>query len=136
VLGRELQLEVDELLPLIEGLTLLGFANAEEGDAVLSDLGLQFADADVLEEKDLFRRQVVENVELVRQIVDQLRSAAEHSFHEDALLEQLQEHFSQPEARRQLDAAIDWGRYAELFAYDDDTGELYLEQDEQSGEPR
>jgi hypothetical protein len=53
-------------------------------------------------------------------------TAAQHQG--DALLEQLQPCFSQPEARRQLDPAIDWGRYAELFAYDDDTGELYLEQ--------
>ena len=30
-------------------------------------------------------------------------------------------------AEDQLDIAISWGRHAELFAYDDDTGELYLE---------
>ena len=30
----------------------------------------------------------------------------------------------------QLDTAIDWGRFAELFAYDDDSGELYLEEEE------
>lgn len=136
VLGRELQLEVDELLPLIEGLALLGFAVAEEGDAVLTDLGRQVDQADVLEEKDLFRRQVYENIVLVRQIVDQLQTATQHSFHEGALLEQLQEHFSEPEARRQLDTAIDWARYAELFAYDDDTGELYLEQEDQVGGSR
>jgi ABC-type nitrate/sulfonate/bicarbonate transport system ATPase subunit len=47
----------------------------------------------------------------------------------DSLLEQLQQYFSEPEARRQLDTAIDWGRYAELFAYDDDSGELYLEEE-------
>jgi len=130
VLARDLQLEVDELLPLIEGLSILGLAAAEEGDAVLTDLGRRFAEADVLEEKELFRAQVIEHVELVRQIVDQLRAGPDHSFREDALLEQLQEHFSEPEARRQLDTAVDWGRYAELFAYDDDTGELYLEQDD------
>ena len=31
-------------------------------------------------------------------------------------------------AEEQLDTAIRWGRHAELFAYDDDTGELYLEE--------
>ena len=30
-------------------------------------------------------------------------------------------------AEDQLDIAIRWGHHAELFAYDDDTGELYLE---------
>jgi NitT/TauT family transport system ATP-binding protein len=129
VLARNLQLELDDLLPLIESLSILGLAVAEEGEAVLTDLGRRFAEADVLGEKELFREQVMHNVELVRQIVRDLQASPEHSFKEDALLEQLQQYFSEPEARRQLDTAIDWGRYAELFAYDDDSGELYLEED-------
>jgi ABC-type hemin transport system ATPase subunit len=39
----------------------------------------------------------------------------------------LEEHFSTREARRQLDTAVDWGRYAELFAFEDDSDELFLE---------
>ncbi len=132
VLARNLHLEVDDLLPLIEALSILGFALAEEGDAVLTDLGRRFAEADVQGGKDLFREQVVNDVELVRQIVRELQSSPDHSFKEDSLLQQLQHYFSEPEARRQLDTAIDWGRYAELFAYDDDSGELYLEEDSQS----
>jgi len=132
VLARDLQLELDDLLPLIEGLAILGIAVAEEGDAVLTDLGRRFAEADVLGEKELFREQVMRNVELVRQIVRDLQASPAHSFKEDALLEQLQQYFSEPEARRQLDTAIDWGRYAELFAYDDDSGELYLEEETES----
>jgi NitT/TauT family transport system ATP-binding protein len=129
-LARELQLEVDDLLPLTEGLAILGLAETREGDAILTDVGRAFAEADVQEEKELFRTQAQANVELVRQIVRELESSPEHSLHEDALLEQLQEHFSEPEARRQLDTAIDWGRYAELFAYDDGAGELYFEDEE------
>jgi NitT/TauT family transport system ATP-binding protein len=129
-LARELQLEVDDLLPLIEALAILGLAVTQEGDAILTDVGKAFAEADVQEEKELFRRQALGSVELVRQIVDELASSPDHSFREDALLEQLQQHFSEPEARRQLDTAIDWGRYAELFAYDDSSGELYLEDEE------
>jgi NitT/TauT family transport system ATP-binding protein len=127
VLARDLHFELDDLLPLMEGLAILGLAVAEEGDAVLTDVGRRVADADVLEEKELFRIQVMHNVELVRQIKEQLEANSEHRFKEDDFLEQLQQYFSEPEARRQLDTAIDWGRYAELFAYDDDAGELYLE---------
>ena len=35
--------------------------------------------------------------------------------------------FSAQEARNQLDTAIDWGRYAELYDYDSDDEELTLE---------
>jgi NitT/TauT family transport system ATP-binding protein len=31
-------------------------------------------------------------------------------------------------AEGQLDTAVNWGRYAELYAFDDDTDELYLEK--------
>jgi NitT/TauT family transport system ATP-binding protein len=129
-LARELQLEVDDLLPLIEAVAILGLAVTQEGDAILTDVGKAFAEADVQEEKELFRRQALDSVELLRQIVRELDSSPDHSFREDALLEQLQEHFSEPEARRKLDTAIDWGRYAELFAYDDGAGELYLEEED------
>ncbi len=132
VLARDLQLEVDELLPLLEGLSLLGLGSALEGDAVLTDTGRRFAASDTQEEKEIFRVQAIQGVELIRQIMDQLRTSESRSFKEDALLQELQEHFSEPEARRQLDTAIDWGRFAELFAYDDDSGELYLEEPEQS----
>jgi NitT/TauT family transport system ATP-binding protein len=33
------------------------------------------------------------------------------------------------QAARQLDILIDWGRYAELIAYDDESRTLYLEEE-------
>jgi NitT/TauT family transport system ATP-binding protein len=69
----------------------------------------------------------VAHVELIKRIVAELAASEEHSVPEERLLARLAEFFSPQESRRQLDTAIDWGRYAELFAYDDDTGELYLE---------
>jgi NitT/TauT family transport system ATP-binding protein len=35
--------------------------------------------------------------------------------------------FPAEEAERQLDTVINWGRYAELFTYDEDAGRFYLE---------
>src|SRR5207302_10961082 len=118
-----------------EALDRRGLSAAPEGAAVLTELGREFAAADVQEEKEIFRAQVY-HVQLIRQIMDQLRETDSHSFKEDELLEQLQHFFSEPEARRQLDTAIDWGRFAELFAYDDDSGELYLEEEEEPSEDK
>ena len=36
----------------------------------------------------------------------------------------LDEHFTEAEVRRQLDTALNWGRYAEIFDYDSETGRL------------
>lgn len=37
--------------------------------------------------------------------------------------------FPDDEARQQLDIAIDWGRYGELFEYDSESGQLVLGSD-------
>jgi len=127
-LARELQLEVDELLPLVDAADLLDFVEVLEGDVTLTPVGSAFAEADVLEKKAIFRRQALDRIELIREIVTALRSAPRHRLAEDPFVQRLEETFSPVEARRQLDTAIDWGRYAELFAYDDQAGVLYLEQ--------
>jgi NitT/TauT family transport system ATP-binding protein len=128
-LARDLHLEADELLPLTEAADVLGFADLQEGDVFLTPEGQRFAEAGVLEEKDLFRRQALTNVELLRRIVREVEAASDHVLREDGLLERLEQTFSPDEARQQLDTAIDWGRYAELFAYDDQAGEFFLEEE-------
>lgn len=124
-LARDLQMEADDLLPLTEAADLLGFADVQEGDVLLTGAGQQFAGAGVLEQKALFRRGVLTSVSLLRQIVTDLQTNHDH-MPEDRILETLEQHFSPEEARRQLDTAIDWGRYAELVVYEDDTGEFSL----------
>jgi NitT/TauT family transport system ATP-binding protein len=127
-LARDLQLEVDELLPLVEAADLLDFAEVAEGDVWLTAEGHRFAEAGILEEKELFRRQALARVELIREIMRDLQAAPKHRLSEDRLLARLEETFSPVEARRQLDTAIDWARYAELFGYDDEKGEFFLEE--------
>ncbi len=130
-LGRELQLEVDELLPLTDALQMLGLANVSEGDVILTDVGRTMAEADVQGEKQIFRTQAVERVQLIQQIMGEIEKVGKgETVKEESLLEPLERFFSPDEARRQLDTAIDWGRYAELFEYDDDTGELYAPEEE------
>jgi NitT/TauT family transport system ATP-binding protein len=128
-LARDLHMEADDLLPLTEAADLLNLGDLEEGDVFLTQEGREFAEAGVLEEKQIFRRQALGQVELLRQIVQELQASPDHALPEGPLLEWLERSFSPDEARRQLDTAIDWGRYAELFAYDDDAGEFYLEED-------
>ena len=57
-------------------------------------------------------------------------SPRNHRLPEAFFLDLLEKHFSPEEARRQLKTAIQWGRYAELFGFEDDTDELFLEASE------
>lgn len=128
-LERDLQMEADELLPLAEAADLLGFADLQEGDVLLTPAGQRFAAAGILAEKEIFREQALASIHLIQRISQQLRTASDHRLQENRLLAELEESFSPGEARKQLDTVVDWGRYAELFAYDDDAGEFFLEDD-------
>jgi NitT/TauT family transport system ATP-binding protein len=64
---------------------------------------------------------------LVTRIHAALRANHDHRLPEALFLDVLEKHFSPAEARRQLDTAIQWGRYAELFGFEADTGEIFLE---------
>jgi ABC nitrate/sulfonate/bicarbonate family transporter, ATPase subunit. len=45
----------------------------------------------------------------------------------------LDEHFPADEAQRQLETAMEWGRYAELFEYDADKNRLRLPDESLAG---
>ncbi|HEX2712527.1 MAG TPA: nitrate/sulfonate/bicarbonate ABC transporter ATP-binding protein [Candidatus Acidoferrales bacterium] len=125
-LAAELVMEVDDLLPIVEAGQLLGFLRVREGDAEITPEGRAFAQADILSRKVLFCQVALAHVPLLRQIEGALKAKADHALPDDFFLDVLEEHFSPPEAQRQLETALHWGRYAEIFDYDSQTGRLIL----------
>lgn len=128
VLASDLSMEVDDIYPIIEASVFLGFGDIMEGDFIITPMGRQFSEADTLTKKEIFRATALNNIQLLKQIVQVLQTTSKHRMSEDFFIEILENHFTTDEAWNQLETAIDWGRYAELFAYDYDSGELYLEQ--------
>jgi NitT/TauT family transport system ATP-binding protein len=115
-------------LPIVEAASLMGFINVREGDAELTPAGREFAEADILERKQLFRN-AAQNVPLIRQITRSLEAKANRSLGEEFFHDMLEEHFSEEESKRQLETAIHWGRYAELYDYDATTARFYIPQE-------
>jgi NitT/TauT family transport system ATP-binding protein len=125
-LADELSLEVDALLPTVDTAVLLGLLRVEEGDAVITLEGKTFAQADIQARKAIFRKTALANVPLLRQMEQALKAKADRTLSDEFFRDLLDEHFSEDEARRQLETAIQWGRYAEIFDYDAATGKLTL----------
>jgi NitT/TauT family transport system ATP-binding protein len=123
-LAGELKLEADDLLPIVESAVMLGFLRLEQGDAEITAEGRAFATADIQQRKQLFRAAVLAHVPLLQQMDSALRAKADGTLPAEFFHDVLDEHFSDDEARRQLDTAIQWGRYAELFDYNSVTGRL------------
>jgi NitT/TauT family transport system ATP-binding protein len=128
-LADELAFEIDDLLPIVESASLLGYITVKEGDAELTPEGRAFAEADILHRKELFRKSAAERIPLIRQIVRSLESKSDHSMPEEFFRDMLEEHFSEEETGRQLETAVNWGRYAELFDRDAASGRFYISEE-------
>ncbi|MDQ6738233.1 MAG: nitrate/sulfonate/bicarbonate ABC transporter ATP-binding protein [Gemmatimonadota bacterium] len=126
-LARDLQLRSDDVLAIVEASDLLGFADLQDRAVVITQAGMEFADADLDVEKGMFRHYALAHVSLLRHIVRELDASPSGTLDSDRLVEELEEAFSGGEARRQFETVVDWGRYAELFSYDDASGELRLD---------
>jgi NitT/TauT family transport system ATP-binding protein len=126
LLAERLQLEVDDLLPLLDAAVLLGFAEVANGDVRLTPMGQDFATTTILRSKDLFRQQALGRVPVLSSIVHTLRQKENGSMRSDFFLDIWDDHFPSEEAERQMATAIDWGRYGELFEYDASEGRLSL----------
>ena len=117
-LADDLAFEIDDLLPIVDAAQLLGFLKIEEGDAAITPTGTEFANSEILRQKELFRDAALQNVLLLRQIRRALEAKSDHTVPEDFFLDMLDEQFSEEECLRQMETAVAWGRYAELFDYD------------------
>ncbi len=123
-LSEDLVMDVQDLLPILEACQLLGFAWLKEGDVQLSSSGVHFADADIQRRKVLFREAALEHVTILKQIDSILKQKSDHAINDEFFRDILDDHFSEDEVRRQFDTAVNWGRYAEIFDYDRESGQL------------
>ena len=126
-IADDLTFEIDDLLPLTDAAVLLGLARIDGSDIEITADGKEFAAAGILTSKQLFARHAAKHAPLVRAIVQALAATDDHTLRAGFFLDLLRRGFSADEARGQLDTAIDWGRYGELYDYDSDDEELTLE---------
>jgi NitT/TauT family transport system ATP-binding protein len=117
-LADDLAFEIDDLLPIVDAAQLLGFLTVEEGDAAITASGTEFANSEILRQKEVFRNAAVEHVLLLRQIRRALEAKSDHTVPEDFFVDMLDEQFTEEESLRQIETAVNWGRYAELFDFD------------------
>ncbi|MFZ0481318.1 MAG: nitrate/sulfonate/bicarbonate ABC transporter ATP-binding protein [Terriglobales bacterium] len=125
-LAEVLIMDAEDLLPIVEGSVLLGFATLKEGDVEIAPDGSRFAEADILSRKMLFRHAALAHVMILQQIDSILHAKTDHSIPEEFFYDILDEHFSQDEVERQFETAMNWGRYAEIFDYDRESHRLIL----------
>jgi len=127
VISEEQHLEVDDLFPAAEALQLLRFAEVEGGDIRLTDAGLEFARGETDERKRLFARHLITYVPLAAHIRRVLDERASHTAPRSRFFDELEDYMAEDAAEQTLRTMVSWGRYGEIFAYDDHAQAFSLE---------
>ncbi|BBH32790.1 nitrate/sulfonate/bicarbonate ABC transporter ATP-binding protein [Pseudomonas sp. St290] len=118
-LAGVLRYTASDLFPVAEVLQLMRLADMQDGHITLLPAGQRYADSTVDERKQLFAQHLLKYVPLVghiRRVLDErpTRTAPARRFRD-----QLEDFMSEHDAAHTLDCVTQWGRYAELFAYDE-----------------
>jgi NitT/TauT family transport system ATP-binding protein len=127
-LADQLLMDVGDLLPTVEAATLLAFARSDKGDLEITPEGKAFAQADISRRKLLFRKAALAGVTLLQQINNSLKTKSDHTMPLEFFRDLLEEHFPEDEAQRQIETALLWGRYGEIFTYDSESDRLLLDE--------
>ena len=126
-LGDSLGLEIDELFPIAETLQLLRFAELRGADLVLTPQARRYAGADVDQRKAIFGHALIAHVPLAQHIRRILDERASHRATGSRFRDELEDHMSPDYADATLRTVTQWGRYAEIFAFDEDQDSFSLE---------
>ena len=127
VIASSLHMEVDDLFPVAETLQMLRLADVEGGDIQLTEFGRQFAEASIDDRKKLFQRQLLAHVPLAAHIRRVLQERTNHTAPKSRFLDELEDRVIRDEAEQTLRAVTAWARFAELFAYDDESETFSLD---------
>jgi NitT/TauT family transport system ATP-binding protein len=127
-IAEELQMDVGDLLPVVEAAALLSFAKSDKGDVEITPLGKEFAEADIATRKRLFREAALANVALLQQMSSVLKTRSGHTMPLEFFRDILREYFPDAEAQRQIETALNWGRYGDILNYDAGSDRLSLDE--------
>ncbi|BAB59537.1 TVG0380902 [Thermoplasma volcanium GSS1] len=117
-LEKEMEVDIDDLMPIVYTASRLGFVSAESGDIIVTEEGKEYIRASIKRRKEIIR-EALRNIEPFRTALD-LRN-----FDCETLMENLQrkgvQTFNSPSGKHDLEVIlIEWGVYSGLLRKDDD----------------
>jgi NitT/TauT family transport system ATP-binding protein len=124
-LAAELSMELGETLTVIRAAEMLGLVHTPGGDVVVEPFGNQVVDASITDRKDLIRDKLAE-IPLFKMVKEYLSREEGTEVSREEMLEKLAELLPNEDAESSFGTVVSWGRYAEMFGYNDDTQTFYL----------
>jgi NitT/TauT family transport system ATP-binding protein len=124
-LAADFDLELDEILPSIDGAELLGFAVVRDGNIKLTRDARLLLEAGIRERKKIIRDKVA-GVELIKELINKLMGSEEHRMKKEEALKFIQKSISTTDIESYFRIIINWTRHAGLIGYDSDAEDICL----------
>ena len=128
-LAGDFDLELDEILPSIDGAELLGFAKVIDGNIELTPDAMKLLDTGIRERKKIIRDKVAD-VELIKELKRKLIGRSAHKMKKQDALDFLRTRISTTDIESYFRVLINWTRYAGIIGYNSDLEEICLIQDQ------
>lgn len=128
-LAGELSMELGETLTVIKAAELLGLVNTPGGDVVVENFGHEVLDGSITDRKELIRKKL-EELTVFKSVGEFLASKEDGEATREEVLEKLAELIPNEDAESSFSTVVNWGRYAEMFGYNDDSQTFYLDDEE------
>jgi NitT/TauT family transport system ATP-binding protein len=127
-LSSGLDLEINDLFPVIDGLQLLKFVDINKDIITISSSGKLFVSADQKTKKQVFAEHLIQYVPLASYIRRTIQNKSNKIINKEVILEELEKTMPSETANLVLKSIISWGRFAGLFIYNDLNKTIYIEE--------
>ncbi len=128
-LAREIQYEFGNFLTVLKAAEMVGFVHTPGGVGELVELGRQVLKSDINTRKKIFGEQL-KRLKLFSHLSRMLQKAEDHKIDKETVLQELARLLPHEHPEQVFATLVDWSRYAELFGYNRDTEQLYIDQNE------
>lgn len=118
--------EVGDIFALVDFLELLKFIETHDHKIKLTAAGRILAEADIAPRKEIFAEHLMQNLPIISYICNAIKSSDDKVLHKEQIVSVLSKKLHATAVKRLIHAAANWGRYCELFDYDDDAGSFTL----------
>ncbi|HEX7574763.1 MAG TPA: AAA-associated domain-containing protein [Candidatus Methanoperedens sp.] len=124
-LAGDFDLELDEILPSIDGAELLGFVTVKNGNIELTADAKMFLEMGIHERKKIIRDKV-QGVELIKELRNKLVESDEQRMKKEDALKFINNNISTNDIESYFRIIINWTRHAGLIGYNSDAEEICL----------
>lgn len=126
-LANELKMEFGDTLTVIRAAEILGLVHTPGGDVVLEKKGDAVVQSKIVKERKSIVREQMNRLPVFVKIREYLLETDDQQAKRDGIIQKLAELIPNENAEQMFNVLINWGRYGEIFGYNDDTEMVYLD---------